>query len=110
MAAPELRRVRRQEALDAAELLGVTSDHVHFLDFPDGRLAGSHVAAVGEVSALLDRIRPEEVFVPYLTTRTAPQITRRPIEPLQSRYIIWAWSPAFTSIQYGSGINGHGFR
>ena len=102
MATPELRRVRRQEALDAAELLGVTSDHLHFLDFPDGQLSGSHAAAVSNVCELLGRLQPDEVFVPYRADGTADHeatyrvvaesIHHLGLEPRIYEYPVWLWN------------------
>lgn len=61
----ELRRLRNAEALEAAKVLNVSSEDVHFLDFPDGSLGQAHEAAVAEVLTILNRNRPDEVFVPY---------------------------------------------
>jgi LmbE family N-acetylglucosaminyl deacetylase len=61
----ELRRLRKAEALEATAILGVAHGDVHFLDFPDGRLAACHAAAVEQVAGLLRRHKPEEVYVPY---------------------------------------------
>lgn len=61
----ELRRLRKAEALEAAEVLGVPSRDVHFLDFPDGRLDRYHEPATSQVLALLNQHQPDEVFVPY---------------------------------------------
>ena len=55
ISAAKLTQIRKQEALAAAELLGITSEAVHFLDFPDGRLSHCHGAALREVSSLLGR-------------------------------------------------------
>jgi LmbE family N-acetylglucosaminyl deacetylase len=65
MSKPELCRLRRQEALAATEVLGLRSDDVYFLDFPDSMLAASHATAVRQVMTLLEQHRPEEVYVPY---------------------------------------------
>lgn len=63
--ADELSRLRNVEALEAAKVLDIAPDDVHFLNFPDGRLGQVHEAAVAEVLAILNRNRPDEVFVPY---------------------------------------------
>jgi len=59
-----LAALRAREALAAAEALGVSAEHVAWLGFPDGALAGHHAAAVSQVEALLERHRPEQLFVP----------------------------------------------
>jgi LmbE family N-acetylglucosaminyl deacetylase len=102
MPAAELTRIRKQEALGAAELLGVTCTNIHFLDFPDGRLSHCHGAAVSEVSALLGRARPEQVFVPYRADGTPDhEATYRIVtealhdfvlEPTLFEYPVWLWN------------------
>jgi LmbE family N-acetylglucosaminyl deacetylase len=102
MPAAELTRIRKQEALAAAELLGVPSTDIHFLDFPDGRLSHCHRAAVTEVSALLGRTRPEQVFVPYRADGTPDhEATYRIVtealhdfvlEPTLFEYPVWLWN------------------
>ena len=61
----ELKALRRLEAVEAAAVLGVSRKHLTFLDFRDGDLAGCSSDAVSQVSALLDTLRPREVFIPY---------------------------------------------
>ncbi len=64
MEVEELIAMRREEALNAAKILGVGEECVTILDLPDGKLGDHRGDAVTSVRALLDRIRPEEVFVP----------------------------------------------
>ena len=98
----ELRRLRKKEALDATALIGMSSKDVHFWDFPDGRLESSHDEAVKRVIALLDVVRPAEVYVPYrrdgtpdheATYRIAVEAisrTGRRTELLE--YLVWFWN------------------
>jgi LmbE family N-acetylglucosaminyl deacetylase len=98
----ELRRLRKAEALEAAEVLGVSSQGVHFLDFPDGRLARFHEAAVSQVLALLNRQQPDEVFVPYhrdgtpdheATYRIVVEAMRKSALTLHlHEYPVWLWN------------------
>lgn len=60
-----LRRIRRDEALAAAGILGVADEDVLFLDYQDGALAAHQDAAVADVLEAIRRCRPDEVFVPY---------------------------------------------
>jgi LmbE family N-acetylglucosaminyl deacetylase len=97
-----LREMRNQEALNAAEVLGLTRDDVRFLNFPDGRLADCHNAAVEKVRAILEAHRPDEVFVPYHADRTpdheatyrviadAIQQLKVPLRVLE--YPVWIWN------------------
>jgi LmbE family N-acetylglucosaminyl deacetylase len=61
----ELRRIRRNEALEAAKTLGVEPTEVYFLNCLNGELGKFLGVAVPEVLAILLRHRPSEVFVPY---------------------------------------------
>lgn len=61
----QLRSMRKTEAIDAAAVLGLAPEEVHFLDLPDGRLKWFHADAVSKVFKLLNRYRPAEVYVPF---------------------------------------------
>ena len=61
----EMAARRRDEALAAAEVLGVPADRVHFLGFEDGRLADHSAEAVDRCAALIADRAPERVFVTY---------------------------------------------
>ncbi|MGD2050519.1 MAG: PIG-L deacetylase family protein [Chloroflexota bacterium] len=63
--AGELVALRRQEATDASHVLGIKEDKVIFLDFEDGRLADFRAEAVNQVSAILAKNKPEEIYIPY---------------------------------------------
>ncbi|HYT95108.1 MAG TPA: PIG-L deacetylase family protein, partial [Gemmataceae bacterium] len=65
MSAANMSRLRAAEARAACEVLGVPSEHVHFLGFPDGHLTEHLDEAVPRVVELLKRLRPAEVFVPH---------------------------------------------
>lgn len=65
MPADELAQLRRQEALAACHRLGVDSEDVLFLDFPDGDLKAYESEAAERVRAILSERQPSEVYVPY---------------------------------------------
>ena len=73
MAEPELKKIRHQEALQAAQALGVAPEDVIFLGFGDGRLEQTVTAATARIrdwllaerEAQTEASWPEEVFVPY---------------------------------------------
>ncbi len=71
---PQLAALRRQEALKAAEILGVPAEDVHFLDRPDGRLrslpASDRQSTVAALAELLTRWQPQELYVPHRHDRT----------------------------------------
>ena len=61
----QLRSLRKTEARNAAAVLGLSLEDVHFLDLPDGGLKRFHADAVSRVLDLLNRYCPAEVYVPY---------------------------------------------
>lgn len=62
---PELVTLRRQEAVKAAECLGLASDKVVFLSFPDGELQQARETATKQVYQLLLQNQPQQIFIPY---------------------------------------------
>ncbi|HEY9769102.1 MAG TPA: PIG-L family deacetylase [Coleofasciculaceae cyanobacterium] len=62
----ELITLRQQEAVKAAETLGVASENVVFLAFRDGELQQSSAKAIAQVNKLLQQKQPQQVFIPYI--------------------------------------------
>lgn len=101
MAPEQMRALRAGEAVAATAALGVSREHVHLLDFPDGRLAEYHDEGVRRVADLLRQTRPEEVYVPYhrdgppdhlATTGTVTAALRSAELPATVyEYPIWYW-------------------
>lgn len=98
----ELRLLRKTEASNAAAVLGLAPENVHFLDFPDGKLKRFHAEAVAKVVLLMNLYRPEEVYVPYRFDGTtdhesthavvieAAKIFGRSVEICE--YPVWFWN------------------
>jgi LmbE family N-acetylglucosaminyl deacetylase len=61
----DLRRIRLQEGLAAAHLLGIAPADVHLLGFADGALSARHAEAVDALSRIIAAAQPTQVFVPY---------------------------------------------
>jgi LmbE family N-acetylglucosaminyl deacetylase len=59
----ELKAIRKSESLDASRVLGVAS--THFLNFEDQRLSENAAAACERVTELLEKDKPEDIFIPY---------------------------------------------
>lgn len=97
-----LRSLRQAEALEAANVLGLSVDDVHFLGFPDGELKRSREAAVGKVRDLLSRYLPDEVYVPYGRDGLADHesthqavleaLANANCEPEILEYPVWFWN------------------
>ena len=57
---------RKQEALEACEVLGVPKEDVTFLGFHDASLSSQIDSAAKELVAIIHRIQPTEIYFPYL--------------------------------------------
>jgi LmbE family N-acetylglucosaminyl deacetylase len=64
--AEKLKAIRAQEALAAAEKLGVEPKNVFFLGIRDGTLAYNQAIAIEKVKQIIFRTFPETVFIPYV--------------------------------------------
>ncbi len=93
---------RRTEALAALAMLGVPADRVHFLDAPDGQLnrldPGETARVQAALAALLQKLRPADIFVPYLgggsSEHDATTLLVRGVNAGRARlweYPVWAW-------------------
>lgn len=61
----ELVAIRRSEALAAGRTLGLDNSRIFFLDFIDGSLISFQNEATGRISAILNEVKPEEIYLPY---------------------------------------------
>ncbi|WP_030236190.1 PIG-L deacetylase family protein [Streptomyces sp. NRRL S-350] len=97
----ELRVIRRQEARAAARALGLPEDAVHFLDFPDTRLA-DHLKPFHDRVLELLRVHPgvAEIYLPHevrelnadhrLTGETVLGcLAELDLTPTVYRYVVW---------------------
>ncbi len=64
-----LRALRRAEAGEAARVLGVPHDCLHFLDHPDGRVAEQRERITADLVDVLRRCEPAAVFIPHADER-----------------------------------------
>jgi LmbE family N-acetylglucosaminyl deacetylase len=100
MPADELAAIRRQEALEAARVLGVSQDRVHFLGLPDGSLTRHAASGVALLTPLLQELRPRQLFVPcrwdfppdHLATRAIGLASLATLQPVSVfEYPVWFW-------------------
>jgi LmbE family N-acetylglucosaminyl deacetylase len=61
----KLSAMRQQEAINAAQVLGVAEEDVTFLGFPDNDLVSHESAAIEQVIAILEKEAPQQIFIPY---------------------------------------------
>lgn len=61
----KLSAMRQQEAINAAQVLGVGAEDVAFLGFPDNDLMNHQDAAIEQVMAILEKESPQQIFIPY---------------------------------------------
>jgi len=97
----ELVRVRRAEAGEAATQLGLDAGYL-YLDFEDHRLADHHDAACDRVVDIIDRFKPDEIYIPSRrdgisdhtdtnhVVREAVDRVGKPVVLLE--YPIWLWN------------------
>jgi len=97
----ELVARRTDEAIAAAQALGISRDDVTFLNFRDGVLMLNQDTAISNVARILDQQRPEQIFLPYYRDRIADHhATNRivrvalqtyPYTVMLFEYPIWFW-------------------
>ncbi len=97
----ELRLMRHREALEAAEVLGLAPADVSWLGFPDGALGSWREQAVLRVSELLQRHRPEQLFLPYARGEHSDHVAtnaivheavfRAGLAAVLLEYPVWSW-------------------
>ena len=102
MPADRLIALRAQEAVAAAQVLGLAESDVCFLGFPDSRLHEHEGAAVERVKEILKACLPEEVFIPYRRDNTPDHLATYRIVSASLRqlslpvtvyeYPVWFWN------------------
>jgi LmbE family N-acetylglucosaminyl deacetylase len=98
----ELKAIRRNEALNASRILGVTD--TYFLDFEDRKLSECLAPAIDRVEEILRKEAPEEVFIPYCrepirlaadhlaaTKVVMAALRRRRADVTVWEYPVWFW-------------------
>jgi LmbE family N-acetylglucosaminyl deacetylase len=60
----ELRDIRKEEGVKACEILGVSK--THYLNLPDGRSQPTD-EAVAKLLTIIDQVKPEVIYIPFLT-------------------------------------------
>ena len=98
----KLRQLRHQEAIAAAQALGLAPGDVHFLDYPNGDLIQHRFAAVAHVREILLKHAPRQAFVPFRGDSTRDHVAASRIfydaadaleQPLDVyEYPVWFWS------------------
>ncbi len=99
----KLSAMRQQEAINAAQVLGVAKEEVTFLGFPDNDLVSYESAAIEQVIAILEQESPQQIFIPYhreplfirdhrATYDIVWQAARRVGKPVTVyEYPVWFW-------------------
>jgi LmbE family N-acetylglucosaminyl deacetylase len=95
----ELKERRRQEALNAGRTLGLLESDTYFLDFEDGRLTDHADAAAQHVRRILEKERPQEIFVPYTREPVSlaadhvatTNIVKMVLPSLKASFVIWEY-------------------
>lgn len=101
--------IREAETRHACGILGLPGENITFLRFEDGRLADHRHALRERLLELVDRINPEQIFVPSIIDRHPDHrvLAEFGRELAQSRqggitalyeYPIWFWDPRLWSV------------
>jgi LmbE family N-acetylglucosaminyl deacetylase len=100
--APTLVEMRRSEALEACRTMGLDPGCYTFLECEDGKLAVQEDRARLRVCELLDRHRPDQVFVPHRRDRLPDHVATYRIVTAAVRecgrrvmvfeYPVWLWN------------------
>jgi LmbE family N-acetylglucosaminyl deacetylase len=61
----ELVAMRKEEARNAMEVLGIAPDRLRFLDFPDSRLGRHEAELAGRLRRLIAELKPRTVLAPF---------------------------------------------
>lgn len=98
----ELSQRREREAIGASRVLGLDSERITFLRFPDGRLSVHRAEIAGEICNIIDRHRPEEVFTPHraespedhrvVSLATSAALVGSPAVKALYEYPVWMWN------------------
>ena len=91
---------RREMALDAAKIMGLTTGQYTFLDWGDDKVRENHIneSKLKELTSIIETIKPEVIFTPHIADvhqdhiHTA-KIVNNMISPSikQIYYCVWIW-------------------
>jgi LmbE family N-acetylglucosaminyl deacetylase len=95
----ELKEIRKQEAKNACNILGVDSRNLFFLDFEDRTLMKNREAAQEKVTEILRMLSPVEVYFPHKKDQNKDHLATNstvkrsfenlPKQPVKYQYVIW---------------------
>jgi LmbE family N-acetylglucosaminyl deacetylase len=95
----DVMRIRREEAVKVADVLGVEKDHLYFLEYEDGKLADHLDEAQAKVEQILLKLKPDSIYSPARVDRhrdhkATNKVVRQSIQLLSPRpdwyqYVIW---------------------
>lgn len=93
--------IRKQEAIDAACLLGVPKEDIIFMDYINGRIDVDSETVLEGIRNILRRLRPKQIFVPCPQEKVRDHVATHRIvmnamnginmEPLIFEYPVWFW-------------------
>lgn len=88
---------RRTLTSDALSILGISEENIHELDYPDGGIS-IDCPQTERLSALIDKIRPDSVFVPHWGEGWSDHVTTAKIVKAIApdsvsifEYCVWVW-------------------
>lgn len=95
----ELIMARKNLAIQANSILGVKSEYLFFLDFPDGHFDNVSHEQIEQCKLLIEQIKPQYMFYPHpydgspdhkIATKVLQQIVSE-MDITQYYYCVWLW-------------------
>lgn len=99
---------RRQLTKDAAQIIGLSADRIHFLDYPDGCISKDN-PETEKLSELIKDLSPDAIFVPnkgegWSDHIVTGEIVRNIIKDNESislyEYCVWFWYYNYWAIDW----------
>lgn len=111
----ELSKIRRAEALRAAQALGLEAEDITFLGLGDGRIRKSISTATDRIRSLLAQTAAREIFVPYALEpppdhAVTYKIVTGALSELSHRYTVYAYPIWYWQHWPWTGIVGNSKR
>lgn len=94
----EIKAARRQLTCNALHILGIPSDHIHELNFPDGEISPNDLRNITELRQIINKLSPNNILVPHWGEGwpdhvNSAQIIKK-IAPANCQiweYCVWVW-------------------
>ena len=94
----EIKSARHQLTRNALHILGISTDHIHELNFHDGEISPNNLNKVAELRQLINKLRPKNILIPHWGEGWPDHInTAQIIKQMKLancliwEYCVWVW-------------------